>query len=233
MDEATEITEATAPAAPGERFLIAAGGTGGHVIPALQVAAALRERGHQCVFAGTVRGIENRLVPKAGFELRHVPIGPLNQVSWMRRLRTLLGVPRALRAAWRLLDEFRPAALLSMGGYASGPLTLSCALRETPIVVMEPNAKPGMANRLAGVFASRALLGCAAAARYFQSGAGRQTGVPIRAAFFERSPRPLNRTFTVLIVGGSQGSRKLNESALAAVRHWRACGAETPCSTLR
>ena len=213
---------------PGERFLIAAGGTGGHVIPALQVAAALRGRGHECIFAGTPRGLENRLVPAAGFELRHVPVGPLNRVSWGRRWRTAAESPRALRAAWRLLDELAPAAVLSMGGYASGPLALSCALRETPLVVMEPNAVPGMANRIAGMFASRALLGSAAAAKYFRNGIGRQTGVPVRPEFFEREPRPANRAFTVLVTGGSQGSRKLNDAAVGAARYWRTSGAAAP-----
>ena len=225
---AETATTGAAAAAGGERFVIAAGGTGGHVIPALQVAAALRRRGHECIFAGTARGLENRLVPAAGFELRHVRIGPLNRVSWGRRLRTALEAPRALHSAWRLLDEVKPAAVLSLGGYASGPLALSCALRETPLVVMEPNAKPGMANRLAGMFASRALLGFEAAAKYFRNGIARQTGVPVRAEFFERPPRPVKRTFTVWITGGSRGSRKLNEAAVGAARYWRASGAAAP-----
>ncbi len=227
--EAAAATAATVSADAGERFLIAAGGTGGHVIPALQVAAALRSRGHECIFAGTARGLENRLVPAAGFALRQMRIGPLNRVSWSRRLRTAAESPRALRSAWRLLDELEPAAVLSMGGYASGPLALACALRETPLVIMEPNAKPGMANRIAGMFAARALLGSEAAAKCFRNGIGRQTGVPVRAEFFQRAPRPVNRAFTVLITGGSQGSRKLNEAALGAARYWRASGAAAPC----
>ncbi len=225
---ASTAAETKVQAEVGERFLIAAGGTGGHVIPALQVAAALRDRGHECIFAGTARGLENRLVPAAGFELRHVPVGPLNRVSWSRRLQTLMESPSALRSAWRLLDEFEPAAVLSMGGYASGPLTLSCALRETPVVIMEPNAKPGIANRIAGMFASRALLGFEAAAKYFRNGISRQIGVPVRAEFFERAPRPVNRNFTVLITGGSQGSRRLNETAVEASRYWRAAGVAAP-----
>ena len=140
---AETATTGAAAAAAGERFVIAAGGTGGHVIPALQVAAALRRRGHECIFAGTARGLENRLVPASGFELRHIRIGPLNRVSWGRRLRTALEAPRALHSAWRLLDEVKPAAVLSLGGYASGPLALSCALRETPLVVMEAQRQAG------------------------------------------------------------------------------------------
>lgn len=219
---------AAACAGSGDRFVIAAGGTGGHVIPALQVAEALRRRGHECIFAGTARGLENRLVPEAGFELRHVRVGPLNRVSWSRRLRTAAEIPRALRSAWRLLDEFDPAAVLSMGGYASGPLALACALRETPLVVMEPNAVPGMANRIAGMFAARALLGCQSAAKYFRNGIGRRTGVPVRAEFFERAPMSADRPFTVLVTGGSQGSRRLNEAAVDAARYWQASGAAAP-----
>ena len=219
---------AAACAGSGDRFVIAAGGTGGHVFPALQVAEALRRRGHECIFAGTARGLESRLVPEAGFELRHVRVGPLNRVSWSRRLRTAAEIPRALRSAWRLLDEFDPAAVLSMGGYASGPLALACALRETPLVVMEPNAVPGMANRIAGMFAARALLGSQSTAKYFRNGIGRRTGVPVRAEFFERAQRPADRPFTVLVTGGSQGSRRLNEAAVDAARYWQASGAAPP-----
>ncbi len=225
IDETISVTE---PVALGERYLIAAGGTGGHVIPALQVAAVLREQGHECVFVGTARGLENRLVPAAGFELRHVPIGPLNQVSWSRRLRTLLEAPRALYAAWRILDEFEPAAVLSLGGYASGPLVLACALRDTPVVVMEPNARPGLANRLAGMFASRALIGFEEAAKYFRNGMSEAVGIPVRAEFFERGPRGVNQRFTVLITGGSQGSRRLNEAAVGAARAWMAADTGAP-----
>lgn len=217
MNETDSVVQ---PTAQGESFLIAAGGTGGHVIPALQVAAVLREQGHECVFVGTARGMENSLVPAAGFELRHVPIGPLNQVSWSRRLQTLIETPRALFAAWRLLDELEPAAVLSLGGYASGPLVLASALRDTPVVVMEPNAKPGMANRLAGMFASRALVGFEAAAKYFRNGISEAVGIPVRAEFFQRGPRRVNQRFTVLITGGSQGSRRLNEAAVGAARAW-------------
>ena len=147
-------------------FVMAGGGTGGHVIPGLAVAGELRARGHRAVFVGTNRGLETRLVPAAGFPLRLLEAGALKQVSWTVRLRTVAGAPAGLLEAARILDQERPRAVFSLGGYAAGPVNLMALAKEIPIVVMEPNALPGLAHRLIGRFAHRALLapGCSAAA---------------------------------------------------------------------
>ncbi len=202
------------------RFAIAAGGTGGHVIPGLEVAAELRRRGHECVLVGTERGMENRLVPRAGFELETLRVGALNRVSLGRKLRTLAGLPLSIWAARALLRRRRPAAVLSLGGYASGPLTLAAVLSSLPVIAMEPNAYPGLANRLASRWVRRALLGFEDAVRYFPSGRSEVIGVPVRPEFFD-IPRKQRAGFaTVLVTGGSQGSRTLNRAAVDAVRLW-------------
>ncbi len=213
---------------PEKCVLIAAGGTGGHVIPAIEVATALRSRGWECVFVGTECGFENRLVPPAGFSLHHVPIGSLNRVSLSRKLHTLATAPRAMAAMLSLASNRRPAAALSLGGYASGPLVAACALLDIPLVVMEPNATPGLANRLAAPTARRALLGHPDAAGFFLHGTSAVTGLPVRGQFFQaRRPNP-DQPFTILILGGSQGAARLNSAAVDAARAWYEAGVEAP-----
>src|SRR5216110_443391 len=103
------------------RATLAGGGTGGHVIPALAIARELQQRYQaEVLFIGTARGIENRLVPAAGFELRLIQVGALKNVSLATRLRTLFDLPRAIVACWRMLGKFRPHVVIGVGGYASG-----------------------------------------------------------------------------------------------------------------
>ena len=203
-------------------FLIAAGGTGGHVLPGLEVAKELRRRGHRSTIVGTRRGLKNRLAPAAGFQLETLRIGPLNNVSPLRRLRTAVEAPASLVAAWRLLGRQRPAAVLSLGGYAAGPLAAAAVLRRTPLAILEPNAYPGLANRLTGRFARLALLGFPEAATFFPPGRSETIGVPIRKEFFELPPKRPEPPWTVLVTGGSQGSRTLNRAAAEAARRWSA-----------
>ncbi|HEX9857104.1 MAG TPA: glycosyltransferase, partial [Paracoccaceae bacterium] len=187
----------------GARFLIAAGGTGGHVIPGLQIARELRRRGHECCFVGTARGLESRLVPKEGFALELLPIGALNRVSIRRQLETMLKLPQALWQAGQLLDRYRPSALLSLGGYAAGPVLVASILREIPVAVVEPNAEPGLAHRLAGPFVDCALLGFPRGERYFREGRSEFSGIPVREEFFQIAPKAHTKPFTILITGGS------------------------------
>ena len=195
------------------RFLMAGGGTGGHVIPALAVAKELRKRGHEVLFAGTREGLEARLVPAAGFDIEWIEIGGLKRVGAVQVFRTLGQLPVSVMQASRLIGSRRPAAVFSMGGYAAGPVVLAAWLRRLPVVVMEPNAMPGMTNRKMGRFAARALLSFPEATRYFPPGRSEITGLPVRAEFFEIRPKPRAGVFTVLITGGSRGSRTLNKAA--------------------
>src|SRR5215813_5055309 len=131
------------------RVVLAGGGTGGHVIPALAIAREMQSRyGAQPLFVGTARGIENRLVPAAGFELKLVKVGALKNVSLATRVRTMFDLPRAVLDCWRMLRDFRPDVVIGVGGYASGPAMLAAALMSIPTIAFEPNAVPGLANRL-------------------------------------------------------------------------------------
>jgi UDP-N-acetylglucosamine--N-acetylmuramyl-(pentapeptide) pyrophosphoryl-undecaprenol N-acetylglucosamine transferase len=191
------------------RFLLAAGGTGGHVIPGLAVARELRQRGHQATFVGTRRGMEGKLVPAEGFELKLIDIGPLNSVSFTRKLTTMAQLPFTTLGCLRDSSD----AVFSMGGYVAGPPVMAALIRRTPVVVMEPNAVAGFTNRMIGRFVSRALISFDETARYFPAGRTQATGLPVREEFFRIAPKPRSATLNVLITGGSLGSRTLNQAA--------------------
>jgi len=196
---------------------MAGGGTGGHVIPAIAVAREVCRMGYQVLFVGTERGVENRLVPAAGFRLEKIRVGGIKN----------LGIATRVLSLWRLVSEtagqiarfreWKPAAVFSMGGYVAGPPVLAALLRGVPIVVMEPNAVPGFTNRRIARWVKRALISFEETARYFPAGRTELTGLPVREEFFNLPPRFADE-FTVLITGGSQGSRTLNE---AARQSWR------------
>lgn len=191
---------------------MAGGGTGGHVIPAIAVAREVCRMGHEVLFVGTERGVENRLVPAAGFRLEKIRVGGIKN----------LGIVTRLVSLWRLLAEtiaqvvqfghWEPAAVFSMGGYVAGPPVLAALLRGVPLVVMEPNAIPGVTNRWIARWVTRALIGFEETKRFFPEGRTDVTGLPVREEFFEL-PARANGIFTVLITGGSQGSRTLNKAA--------------------
>lgn len=198
------------PPAP-QCFLLAGGGSGGHVIPALAVADELRRRGHTVFFVGTERGLESKLAPAAGFELKRIEIGALNRVGAVQKLRTLARLPFATADCGSLLEGV--SAVFSMGGYVAGPPVMAALLRRIPVVVMEPNAVPGFTNRVIGRFVWRALISFPQTASYFPKGRTEITGLPVREEFFRIAPRPAGAAPSILITGGSQGSRTLNEAS--------------------
>jgi UDP-N-acetylglucosamine--N-acetylmuramyl-(pentapeptide) pyrophosphoryl-undecaprenol N-acetylglucosamine transferase len=214
----------------GLRVLIAGGGTGGHVIPALAIADELRDRyGAEVRFVGTARGFETKLVPAAGYALELIQVGQLKGVSLTTRLRTLLDLPLGVRRCFEILNEFQPNAVVGVGGYASGPGMVAALLKRVPTLAFEPNAAPGLANRLVGKRVSAAAVSFAPACAYFRN--AKVTGIPVRKEFFEIEPlsgelaesvRPGLRHIppddsaypsrvNLLVFGGSQGARIFNE----------------------
>jgi UDP-N-acetylglucosamine--N-acetylmuramyl-(pentapeptide) pyrophosphoryl-undecaprenol N-acetylglucosamine transferase len=201
-------------------FIIAAGGTGGHLFPGIAVADELRRRdpSTRVVFAGTPKGLESRLVPRAGHELVLLPILPLNGVGALRALKGLLVLPWGLLRAAALVRRRRPQAVLGVGGYAGGPVVLAAALMGVPTVILEPNARPGFTNRVLRPFVRRAACAYEAARREFGS-KGVVTGNPVRGGF-ARLPRKAHAApYTLLAFGGSQGSRVLNQTLVSALPH--------------
>jgi UDP-N-acetylglucosamine--N-acetylmuramyl-(pentapeptide) pyrophosphoryl-undecaprenol N-acetylglucosamine transferase len=196
------------------RAILAGGGTGGHVIPALAIAQELQKRyGAEVLFIGTARGIENRLVPAAGFPLRLVQVGALNKVSLKTRVKTLFDLPRAVWDARRILSEFAPDVVIGVGGYASGPAMLAAILKRIPTLAFEPNVVPGFANRVVARMVSAAAVHFQETARYFPRAV--VTGVPVRDAFFKIAGTATgNDKPTLLVFGGSQGANAINQAMI-------------------
>jgi UDP-N-acetylglucosamine--N-acetylmuramyl-(pentapeptide) pyrophosphoryl-undecaprenol N-acetylglucosamine transferase len=192
---------------------MAGGGTGGHVIPAIAVAREVERMGYRVLFVGTERGVENRLVPAAGFRLEKIRVGGIKRLGFATRILSLWRLVSETTLQIARFREWRPAAVFSMGGYVAGPPVLAALLCRVPIVVMEPNAVPGLTNRWIARWVKRALISFADTARFFPAGRTEMTGLPVREEFFNLPARSGDGEFTVLITGGSQGSRTLNEAA--------------------
>lgn len=164
------------------------------------------------MFVGTREGLESKLVPPENFPIEFIEIGGLKRVGWQQTVRTFLQLPMAVWKSISVIRRHRPAAVFSMGGYVAGPPAIAAWLMGRPIVLMEPNALPGMANRYMGKIAKRALLSFHEAADHFPQDRVEMTGLPVRGEFFDIPSKPLGAKLTVLITGGSRGSRKLNEA---------------------
>jgi UDP-N-acetylglucosamine--N-acetylmuramyl-(pentapeptide) pyrophosphoryl-undecaprenol N-acetylglucosamine transferase len=194
------------------RAILAGGGTGGHVIPALAIANELKKSyGAEVLFIGTARGIENRLVPAAGYPLQLVRVGALKNVSLLIRAKTAFDLPRAVWDAGRMLNQFAPDVVIGVGGYASGPAMLAAVMKHIPTLAFEPNVVPGFANRVVARFVSGAAVHFEETAKYFRH--AEVTGVPVRQAFFE-IPVKHGGVPTLLVFGGSQGAHAINEAMI-------------------
>jgi UDP-N-acetylglucosamine--N-acetylmuramyl-(pentapeptide) pyrophosphoryl-undecaprenol N-acetylglucosamine transferase len=202
------------------RVLIAAGGTGGHIYPGIAVAKEIMRRDprSEVRFVGTARGLENRLVPQAGFALSIIDSAGLKNVGAVARVRGLLVLPKSFLAARSLIREFRPEVVVGVGGYVTGPVVLTAALMKLPTLVMEPNALPGWTNRVLARFVDKAAVSFDSALPFFR-GKAVVTGNPVRREFFEIPKRTLEAgEFSILIFGGSQGAHAINEAMLAALQ---------------
>ncbi|NLC69844.1 MAG: undecaprenyldiphospho-muramoylpentapeptide beta-N-acetylglucosaminyltransferase [Desulfuromonadaceae bacterium] len=200
------------------RLLIAGGGTGGHVFPALALAEALRNEGKndQVLFVGTNRGLEAKVVPERGFRLEMIDIRGFVGKSLGERMMffwlLLKGVVRSLR----LLAGFRPDLVLGVGGYASAPLLIAARLRGVPYVIHEQNAFPGGVNRIMGRWARRVCLSFADTAEYFPAGRTVVTGNPVREGIAACPPLPEGDP-RLLVFGGSQGAQAINRMVTEAL----------------
>src|SRR6266550_3047562 len=201
------------------RVLIAAGGTGGHIYPGIAVAREIMRRDPSSVvrFVGTARGLETRLVPNAGFELSIIESAGLKNVSLMAMVRGLLLLPQSIFAARRVIRDFHPDIVVGAGGYVSGPVLLTASLMRLPTLVMDSNALPGWTNRVLARFVDKATVSFAEALPYFR-GKGVLTGNPVRSEFFEIPAKQRDGAhISLLVFGGSQGARAINEAMIAAL----------------
>lgn len=203
----------------GESLVFAGGGTGGHVYPMIAVADAVRSLapGLRLVFVGTARGLETRIVPARGYELELIEAAPMRGGGAAGALRGALRAARSTFSARPLLQRLRPRAVFSIGGYAAGPVALAARTLGIPLALMEPNSEIGLANRLIAPFVQRAYTAFPESERFFRRGLVLQAGVPIRAGFSPRPYTPDPARLSVLVFGGSQGARSLNEAVPRAL----------------
>jgi UDP-N-acetylglucosamine--N-acetylmuramyl-(pentapeptide) pyrophosphoryl-undecaprenol N-acetylglucosamine transferase len=217
----------SAPVTATGGFLIAGGGTGGHVFPALALAGEIRRRrpAAPIVFVGTRRGLETDLVPRSGWPLEFVRAKGLVGKGAAARLEGLLALPLAFLDSVRLLSRHAPRTVVGVGGYASGPLVATAWAKRIPTVIHEQNAVPGLTNRLLARLATRVATGTAAGAARL---GGIAVGNPVRPDFFtipSLVSRPKDRVMKVLVVGGSQGAAILNRLLPGALERAAAAGA--------
>lgn len=199
-------------------LILAGGGTGGHVFPLLSVAEALRELRPdlELLFVGTSRGMETRIVPERGYELELLPVLPMRGAGALGALRGAVRAAELLPASRALLVRRHAIGVLSIGGYAAGPVSLAASMMGLPLALIEPNSVPGLANLMIAPLVDRVYLGFEEAEIDFAPAKIRQLGVPIRAGFGP-TPLSLETPLRVLVLGGSQGAQSLNETVPRAL----------------
>lgn len=199
-------------------IVIAGGGTGGHVLPALAIADSIKrqEPGIQIHFVGTTKGIEAKLIPKEGYPIHFLPVSGLKNKSVFARIKALLLIPIALFKSLRLVIKLRPKAVLGVGGYASGPFLLVVSLLGYKTFIWEPNAHPGLTNRWLSRFVNCAFVVFEASKKFLATKNIITLGMPLRKSITatQRSAHPRLR---VLVFGGSQGARGINNTVSEAV----------------
>ncbi len=218
--------------APALRVVIAGGGTGGHLFPGIAVARELQSRypDAQVSFAGTARGIEARVIPREGFPLDLIRSGGVKGKSLFDRVRGALLVPLGLADGWRIVSARRPALVIGVGGYSSGPVVIVAALRGVPTMLLEQNAVPGLTNRLLARFVQAAAVTFDSTQAFFGSKAF-VSGNPVRPEFFtatgpeQESALDDQASVTrVLVFGGSQGAHAINVAMVEAAAQLAAGG---------
>ncbi|MEB0038956.1 MULTISPECIES: undecaprenyldiphospho-muramoylpentapeptide beta-N-acetylglucosaminyltransferase [unclassified Pseudomonas] len=195
----------------GANVLIMAGGTGGHVFPALACAQEFKARGYSVHWLGTPRGIENELVPQAGLPLHLINMTGLRGKGVLALLKAPFVLFKALMQARKIVRQLQPVCVLGLGGYVTGPGGLAAKLAGIPLIIHEQNAIAGTANRTLVPFASRV---CEAFPDTFSKSAKRRTtGNPVRSELFLETPRQVlaGRKARLLILGGSLGAEPLNK----------------------
>ena len=200
------------------KVLIAAGGTGGHIYPGIAVAKEIlrRDSESEVLFVGTARGLETKIVPDNGFQLSLIKSAGLKNVGFAGKLKGLFILPKSFLEARRLIKDFQPYVVVGAGGYVSGPVLLMAALMRIPTLVMDSNALPGFTNRRLAPFITKAAVTFEEALPFFGK-KGIVTGNPVRKEFFEIEPRQRGERINVLIFGGSQGARAINNAMVEAL----------------
>ena len=200
------------------KVLIAAGGTGGHIYPGIAVANEImsRDADSEVLFVGTAKGLEKKIVPENGYQLSLIDSAGLKNVGLAGKIKGLAVLPKSFLEARRIIRQFRPHVVVGAGGYVSGPVLLMAAIMGVPTLVMDSNALPGFTNRRLAMFVDQAALTFDEALPYFGK-KGVVTGNPVRKEFFDVEAKLRTKDVHVLIFGGSQGARAINNAMIAAL----------------
>jgi UDP-N-acetylglucosamine--N-acetylmuramyl-(pentapeptide) pyrophosphoryl-undecaprenol N-acetylglucosamine transferase len=200
------------------RTIIAGGGTGGHLFPAVALGEQIKREdpGAEVLHVGTVNGLEATWLPQSGLKYELFPVRGLRGKGLLTRLRALAEFFAALRHARALLKRFDADLVVSAGGYASAPMAMAAIISRVPLVLMEQNTRPGLANRTLWRFARKICVGFADSAAFFDVSRVEVTGNPVRLRFI---PGPLRKTsipLQILVLGGSSGAHRLNIGVINA-----------------
>lgn len=204
-------------------LVVAAGGTGGHLYPAIAVAREFlrQDPATHVVFVGTSRGIESTVLAHEGFELDLISAKPLMGKRMLERVRALAALPVSLGQSLQLLKRRHADLVIGVGGYTSPAVLMAAFLRRIPSVILEPNAYPGLANRAVAPLARRIFLAFESAKQFFAHATVRVVGMPVRRAFLDQPPATREATIPagrhVLIFGGSQGAKAINQAVIEAL----------------
>jgi UDP-N-acetylglucosamine--N-acetylmuramyl-(pentapeptide) pyrophosphoryl-undecaprenol N-acetylglucosamine transferase len=197
------------------RLMVVGGGTGGHVYPGVAIAEAWLERvpGGEVVFVGSQKGLEARVIPALGHPFVTVEARRLKNAGLLERLKSLLRMPAAIWEGRRVVRAHDPAAVIGVGGYVSGPVVLAASLAGRPCAVAEQNARPGLTNRILSRFVQRVYTAFPEALSRFTTRKVRELGNPVRRAFLDAVAvvGQSDDQRRILVLGGSQGARALNE----------------------
>ncbi len=209
------------------RWIVAGGGTGGHLYPGIAIAQELRQQiaGADVLFVGHGRGLTGDILKREGFDFKEIKVSPIKGSSIRGGLKTVFGLPPACWQAGRIINRFNPQAVVGVGGYSAGPVVLSAALMRKACYIQEQNVYPGLTNRLLGRWVKKIFISYQATADFFPLHKVLFTGNPLR---MELKKLPLKaealRTFglsqtkfTVLVFGGSQGAKRINQGLLEAL----------------
>jgi UDP-N-acetylglucosamine--N-acetylmuramyl-(pentapeptide) pyrophosphoryl-undecaprenol N-acetylglucosamine transferase len=202
------------------KIIIAGGGTGGHLFPAVAVGEALKQRRPEVelLFVGTSNGFEAKWLPKSGLPYKLLSVRGWTGKSPVMRLRAALEFLSAVRRALTLLRNFGPDLVVGAGGYASAPMAVAAILRRVPLILLEQNTRPGLSNRLLWRFARNICVGFDATAAYLQSSKAVVTGNPIRFAYDNHKVHPIGAPLQILVLGGSSGAHRLNVGFVNALK---------------
>ncbi len=210
-------------AALGLRIVIAGGGTGGHLFPAIAIAEEFlkRSKKNDIIFIGTKRGLENRVLNGMGFRLHTIDVEGLKGKNVMNAFKSLIRIPRSIRQSFSLIREFDPHLVIGVGGYASGPALFAAWMIGYKTTIAEQNALPGFTNKILGKFADKIFLSFAETQRWFPEEKIIITGNPVRGGFGERSENieRNDRRFNLLVFGGSQGASSINKAMIDSLEY--------------